>query len=470
MMGNELEIELQLKDRATEKLVNSGKKINATVTKMKANFVNLAAKVFLVQQAYRALTNVIGGLVKASIRQEDATLRLNNALKLQGEFTQDVAFRYQEFAKEIQRSTRFGNEAIQELMQQLISVGNVVPAQMERATKAAVNFAAATGRDLQTAALTVGKAMTGFTGELSRYGIIIDKNIPATEKATAALEAMERQFGGFAELDIQGMAGNMAQLANSWSDFLEELGAFITQSPLGAEMIEIFTEAFDFFSTKMEESRNKAEELNQGLNSLFGATGPLAEENLGRIVVSGKKVTKSLTEVKEAVGKVALELTEKFSNALGAAVAQGQSFKQAMSTVFRQFAANAIAEITKVIIKITLLRQSMKAATGGFGGFIGSIFGFAQGGIVGAGGTKSPLPMAAQGAMIGGSVGRAVPVIAHEGEVIGTPDKLAQSGLLGSGITVNVNNPQISGTDDIVLLAETLGFETENAIRTARGI
>ncbi len=237
-MANQLIIDLKLNDTASAGLNKAKNNVTSFAAKAKASFVELAAKVFIVQQAFRALNSIIGGVIRAATEQEDAIKRLNSALQIQGTFTEELSKKYQDFSQELQRSTRFGDEAIQGLIQQLISVGNVGPESMERATRAAIDFAAATGRDLNTAALTVGKAMTGFTGELSRYGIIIDQNIPKTEKAKAALEAMERQFGGFAQKEVNTFSGQVAQLSNAWGDLTEELGLFVTGSKTSVEAVK----------------------------------------------------------------------------------------------------------------------------------------------------------------------------------------------------------------------------------------
>jgi phage-related minor tail protein len=166
------------------------------------DWVALTAKVYLFTNAVKQLSRFMSGFINEATRNEDAMLRLRNALQLNGEQVDRVSKKYAKFADEIQRTTRYSNDEILELMQQLISVGGVAEAEMERAAKVAMDFASATGRDLSTAGLTVAKAMGGFTGELGRLNIHLDENIPKSQKAIAALEAMEKKFGGMAQGDI----------------------------------------------------------------------------------------------------------------------------------------------------------------------------------------------------------------------------------------------------------------------------
>jgi len=60
---------------------------------------------------------------------------------------------------------------------------------------------------------------------LSRYGIIIDKNIPRTEKFEAVLGKLNEQFGGAAKADLNTWSGQMQAFKNSMGDLQEVLGA-----------------------------------------------------------------------------------------------------------------------------------------------------------------------------------------------------------------------------------------------------
>ena len=52
MVANRLEIELKLNDRATQKLGTAQKKIQSFTSRTKKDFVAMAAKIWLAQQAF----------------------------------------------------------------------------------------------------------------------------------------------------------------------------------------------------------------------------------------------------------------------------------------------------------------------------------------------------------------------------------------------------------------------------------
>lgn len=242
--NKEISIIMKIRDEVT-------KHINTIQGRM-IQFGNAVRKNFLaISASIAAATVFIKQMVEAANQEEDAIKRLNNALQLQGKFTDGVSRNYQKLATDIQKTTRFSEEAVMEMMQQFITIGNVGPENMERITRATLDFATATGRDLSSAADIVAKAMAGNTGALSRYGIMIDKNIPKTQKQTEVLRAMERQFSGFAEKDVDTFSGKTAQLSNAWGDVIEELGKFITTSPRVGSAIVNITELLGGWAEKL---------------------------------------------------------------------------------------------------------------------------------------------------------------------------------------------------------------------------
>jgi hypothetical protein len=193
--------------------------------KMKAHQAGLRSLSLKAGIALGAQALFIRKVTQAASTQELAEKKLADAvLKHEGATMANVeALKKQ--AAALQKVTQFGDEATIEA-QALLATYGVAPEKMEAATQAMVDFAAATGRDLKTAALTVGKAVgAGFTGELSRYGIILDTStIPKTEVATEVLKKLNEQFGGRAQKTAETYAGRLARLKNATGDLYEQIG------------------------------------------------------------------------------------------------------------------------------------------------------------------------------------------------------------------------------------------------------
>lgn len=232
----DLEILLKLQDKeALSRLHTALKQVEAETKKstdsMNLGWAGLASKYYLAQQVLQPVIGFMHDAVTAAMAQEDATNRLNVALQNQGTYSKELSQSLGNMATEFQRSSRFSDDAITGVMQTLVAVGNVGPAQLQKVTQAVMDFSTATGRDLQSSSLMFAKAAEGNTAAFNKMGIKIDEAIPKSQRLAAVLEEVQRKFGGAANADLNTYTGAIAQLGNSWNDFQEELGNLIIKSP-----------------------------------------------------------------------------------------------------------------------------------------------------------------------------------------------------------------------------------------------
>src|SRR3990172_3857355 len=175
-------------------------------------FVAAHATMATVRAAWRALTEVVGGSIRADPPQ--------------------LSRHYQDLAASFQKTTVFGDELLLEMTALLTQIGNVGPRQMRAALQASTDLAAGLGIDLRAATVLVGKAFAGETGSLSRYGIVVNEADRKVRGVTAVLDALHDKFGGQAQAAIQGYTGRTQQLANTWGDVKEQIGEAIVTLPL----------------------------------------------------------------------------------------------------------------------------------------------------------------------------------------------------------------------------------------------
>jgi len=171
----------------------------------------------------------VGSLVRffkdsaeAAFRQEDAVNKLNDAMKTQGFYTQAASRDLQDYAASLQKVTRFGDEAIIEVQAMLTPFG-LFGDKLKETTAAVLDMSTSLKVDLKAAAILMGKAFTGETSSLSRYGIILDENVPKAEKFAAALKQLQDNFGGSAAADAATLRGELAQMGNAFGDIQERL-------------------------------------------------------------------------------------------------------------------------------------------------------------------------------------------------------------------------------------------------------
>lgn len=169
-----------------------------------------------------AIVGFAGASLKAYHDQELAVNKLNQAMVNNGMFTSELSKKYQDLATSLQKVTTFGDEEIisaQATLQSLIGRREVT----EELTRATLDFAAATGTDLTTAASLVGKAISTGTNALARYGVEIDSTATEGVKLQQVIDGISSKFGGQAEAAADG-TGAFIVLKNALSDLMETVG------------------------------------------------------------------------------------------------------------------------------------------------------------------------------------------------------------------------------------------------------
>lgn len=177
-----------------------------------------------VTQLGRKLVQGVQAAVAAASEQEAAEVRLAQALRLTGRAAAEVLPDLKAQASALQDLTGIGDEAILSNQSLLVSLGKLEGEGLQRATKASLDLAAATGVSQRTAFDLVAKAATGYTGTLSRYGILIDQTLPASEKFSAALDKIEGNFGGQAVAALNTYNGRLAEFQGRLGDLQEVVG------------------------------------------------------------------------------------------------------------------------------------------------------------------------------------------------------------------------------------------------------
>ncbi len=159
---------------------------------------------------------------KAAMKQEDAIFLLNAALKISGEYTEELSTQFIKFAAEIQQTTIYGDEFVLSLMQQQRSLG-VVADKLEESAKMAIGLATATGRGIESMSMYVALAQQGEFTMLRRY-------IPALRSTTDATKqlAIVTKFAadGFklAQERAKTTSGVLRQMWNALGDVVEIIG------------------------------------------------------------------------------------------------------------------------------------------------------------------------------------------------------------------------------------------------------
>lgn len=256
--------------KATGEIQKQTNPVNALTSKLKG-----LVGAYLSIRGIQAAFNGIIQSTEAFREQERAVLSLNNTLANAGVYSDSYSKHIQELASTIQGYSNYGDEAIikaQALGQSFIGQTKIT----DQLTKATVDFAAATGMDLQQAFTLVGKSIGSPTNALARYGIELNKNMSDSEKMAAIATQLGNRFDGQAKQ----MANASAQLKNALGDLAEQLGGVFNPMVEATQKVLIkATNALTDWIKKTREAskQNDINALNEALKyqqeQLKNATG-----------------------------------------------------------------------------------------------------------------------------------------------------------------------------------------------------
>jgi len=307
-----LEILMRAKDEAT-----------AAIKRLGGAFESLGKVARTIRRHWLAVSAAVGSLVysmsraiKAAMEQEEAEMRLRTALETAGIYTEKVYRHSLDYAASLQRMTAFGDEAIIMLQALLFQMG-LQPREMERAVKLSLDWATVFRKDLQAAALDVGKALSGNIMMLQRYGVEISKAEVQTRGASAVLDALERTVGGAAEAIGVTLVGRMARARHAFGDLLEAIGRVITGYKGTSDILVLLAESLEKATSFIDEHSGTIRKLVIGpILSLVKGIGALISEYLLwreaiiRTEISVLELTYSLHGNWERILKLRMELSE----------------------------------------------------------------------------------------------------------------------------------------------------------------
>lgn len=226
--------------KALDEANQSVTKATGGLTQQSSPVGNLTAKIkglvgaYLSIRSIQAVLNYANQATEAFRVQERAVNSLNTALKNAGVYTSSYSKEIQELASEIQSYSNYGDEVVikaQALGQSFVGQTKIT----NELTRAVVDFAAATGMDLEQAFTLVGKSIGSSTNALGRYGIELKKGMSDSEKMSSIQKQLEQRYNGSA----QSMANSSEQLKNALGDLAESFGQYLDPAVKNTQRILI---------------------------------------------------------------------------------------------------------------------------------------------------------------------------------------------------------------------------------------
>ncbi len=223
--------------------------------------------------------------IQAAMEQEQAELRLSNALRTAGYSTAALASNLSDLAQSFQETAGVDDSMTQGVMALLVQMG-VAPLKVEAVTQSVLDYAAATGKDAHTATVTLMRALDGESEELRGLGVNIERTGDKTKDLDNLVAAVAERFEGSAKSATQGMAGQVNALGFAWDDLKKAVGfalADMANTTMAVRGINAIAEALDWKRRSAKESAAvvaaaEQERLEESIRKTEKAMKDLVEE------------------------------------------------------------------------------------------------------------------------------------------------------------------------------------------------
>jgi hypothetical protein len=188
-------------------------------------FGKKAAKAFAVAAVAAAgyATKLAVDGVKAAIEDEQAQLRLANALKAATGATDAQIKATEDMILKTSLATGVADDALRPALQRLaVSTKDTVEAQ--KLLSLALDISKASGKDLETVANALGRAQDGNATSLGRLGLGLSKAELATLSFTEIQTKLSDLYGGAAAANAETFQGKIDRLKVGFDEAKESLG------------------------------------------------------------------------------------------------------------------------------------------------------------------------------------------------------------------------------------------------------
>jgi hypothetical protein len=203
--------------KADTEVETFGDKVGAFGKKAAAAFAVAAAAAF----AYGTKLAVDG--VKAAIEDEQAQLRLANALRTATGATEGQIKATEDFILKTSLATGVADDQLRPAMQRL-AVSTKDTGEAQRLLSLALDISKGKGIELETVANALGRAQDGNTTALGRLGLGLSKAELSTLSFTEVQAKLSELYGGAAATNAETFQGKIDRLKVGFDEAKESLG------------------------------------------------------------------------------------------------------------------------------------------------------------------------------------------------------------------------------------------------------
>ena len=161
--------------------------------------------------------------VKAAIEDQLSQAKLAKALQNTTKATNAQIASTEEYITKQQLTYGIADTKLRPALANLArATGNLTEAQ--KLNNLAIDISAATGKDLETVSIALGKAYGGNLGALKKLGVPLDESIIKTKDFSKASDTLYKLFGGSALANTKTLQGQLSIMRETFGELQEGVG------------------------------------------------------------------------------------------------------------------------------------------------------------------------------------------------------------------------------------------------------
>ena len=318
-LDNEIRISITLDDGSVrEGFARIKKEGSESGHDLKEAFADVKKELLGVLAAYvgfEAAKEFVTEAISVAMQYETALNNMNKSLQLAGTYKAEASAEFRELAKSIaETSTVTETQALAlEATARNYSRNNE---QARALTKAAVDLAAATGKDAASAVAQLGATLEGTSGRLAKMVPELKSMTEMQLRSGDAIQVVAQRFKDAASGELGTFDGTIKKLKNAFEELQVAIGSIITESPTIRAVLQFITSQLDA--------------LTQAIKGVGGRENFIKQFTLDAIAFG------------EAFNKLVILPIEMLGNVVQIAIAEIKDFFQDFIATFADAAARIV--------------------------------------------------------------------------------------------------------------------------------
>lgn len=208
-----------------------------------------------------AIVGLFNDGIEGAIEAQEAFQSFSFALATTGNYSEEAANQFRDFADAQQNLTGISAEAYLSTGKLLAVMAGFSGQTLQDATKSIADLSVIMKTDMDTAAKLFAKGVENSTDVFKRFGFVIEDGSTKAERAANIMEFFNSKFGGAAIQQAKTYSGALTVMQKSFGEVTEEMGNILVQNPVMVSAMKSLSSIFLGLSDTIKENKQQFMEL-----------------------------------------------------------------------------------------------------------------------------------------------------------------------------------------------------------------